>query len=55
MTNFFDFGLDPDCKMIFIFRIKTGFGLSKEKTIVQFLSFQSCFLLIFLDFFGLGF
>jgi len=28
MTNFVDFGLDPGCKMLQKFRIRTGFGLS---------------------------
>ena len=28
MTNVFDFGLDPDFKMLHKFRIRTGFGLS---------------------------
>jgi len=28
MTNLVDFGLDPDCKMLQKFRIRTGFGLS---------------------------
>jgi len=34
MTNFVDFGLDPDCKMLHKFRIRTGFGLSWWKWIV---------------------
>jgi len=28
MTNFVDFGLDPDCEMLHKFRIRTRFGLS---------------------------
>jgi len=28
MTNFVDFGLDPECKMFHKFRIKIAFGLS---------------------------
>jgi len=28
MAKFVDFGLDPICKMLHKFRIKTGFGLS---------------------------
>jgi len=27
ITNSVDFGLDPDCKMLQKFRIRTGFGL----------------------------
>jgi len=28
ITNFVDFGFDPDCNMLQKFRIRTGFGLS---------------------------
>ena len=28
MTNFVDFGLDQDCKILHIFWMRTGFGLS---------------------------
>jgi len=28
MTNFIDFGLDPVCKMLHKFKIRTGFGPS---------------------------
>ena len=34
MTNFVDFGLDPACKMLHKFRIRTGFGLSLLKKYV---------------------
>jgi len=28
MTNFVDFGLDPNCQLLHKFRIRTKFGLS---------------------------
>jgi len=31
MMTFVDFGLDPDCKMLHEFKIRTGFGLSGWK------------------------
>jgi len=36
MTNFVDFDFDADCKMLYKFRIRSGFGLSQWKRIVIF-------------------
>jgi len=42
MTNFIDFGLDPGCKMLHKFKIRTGFGPSQLKRIAQFLLLKIC-------------
>ena len=47
MTNFIDFGLDPDCIMLHKFKIRTGFGPSQLKRIAQFLLLKICILLNF--------
>ena len=55
MTNFIEFGLDADCKMLHKFKIGTGFGPSQLKIFALFLSFKISILLIFWTLFGLGF
>jgi len=54
VTNFTEFGLDPDCKLLDKFRIRTGFRLSLWKGIAQFLLLGSFILLSFWTLFGLG-
>jgi len=55
VTNFTEFGLDPGCKLLDKFRIRTGFGLSLWKGIEQFLLLGSFILLSVWTLFGLGF
>ena len=47
MPIFVEAGLDPDCKFLHKFRIRTGFGLSKWKRIAWYLLLKSWNLLIF--------
>jgi len=49
MTNFVDFDFDADCKMLYKFRIRSGFGLSQWKRTVIFAVKKTGFV-NFLDF-----